>query len=254
MSTPLTLNSRGCYRFLQGIEPYSSGVVAQPGYEIVHVTLATPIGWHAGLVAARRFLEQMGLDQHALCAVELRCPEPHSIGGFVDFNQHYRALLEEWDILVDGENPVARTNVAPVADPPNETVLYAFSYCTLSDTTRPTFVVAGGGELPHRRLDRDRIVRVGETSTAAMLAKAECVVGIMRHRLERLGATDDLISAIDVYTAHALHQLLGEVVMSALPTASRLGVHWFYSRPPVREIEFEMDMRGVRQEIVIDLA
>jgi hypothetical protein len=43
-------------------------------------------------------------------------------------------------------------------------------------------------------------------------------------------------------------------VMPALPAASRLGVHWFYSRPPVREIEFEMDMRGVDQEFVIDLA
>ena len=116
------------------------------------------------------------------------------------------------------------------------------------------FGAAGGGELPHRSLDRDRIVRVGETSAAAMLAKAECVVGIMRHRLDRLGATDDLISAIDVYTAHALQQPLAEVVMPALPAASRLGVHWFYSWPPVREIEFEMDMRGVDQEFVIDLA
>jgi hypothetical protein len=254
MSTPLTLNPKGGYRFLQGIEPYSSGVVAQPGHEIVHVTLSKSMNWHDGLVAARQYLEQSGLDHHALCAVELRCPEPHSIGGFVEFNQQYRALLEEWNIPVDGENPIARTNVAPVEDSPNETVLYGFSYCKPSHTTRPTFVVAGGGELPHRSIDRDRIVRAGETSAAAMLAKAECVVGIMRHRLERLGATDDLISAIDVYTAHALQQPLAEVVMPALPAASRLGVHWFYSRPPVREIEFEMDMRGVRQELVIDLA
>jgi len=254
MTTPLTLNPKGGYRFLLGIEPYSSGVVAQPGFEIVHVTLAKSIGWHGGLVAARRFLEQLGLDQHALCAVELRCPEPHSIGGFVEFNQQYRALLEEWDTPVDGENPIARTNVAPVVDPPNETVLYGFSYCFPSHTPRSTFVVAGGGELPTRSLDRDRIVRVGETSADAMLAKAECVVGIMRYRLDRLGATDDLISAIDVYTAHGLQQPLSEVVMPALPAASRLGVHWFYSRPPVGEIEFEMDMRGVSQELVIDLA
>ncbi len=254
MSTPLTLNSKGGYRFLRGIEPYSSGVVAQHGHEIVHVTLSKWMNWHDGLVAARQYLEQLGLDHHALCAVELRCPEPHSIGGFVEFNRQYRALLEKWDIPVDGENPVARTNVAPVADPPTETVLHAFSYCTPSETTRTTFVVAGGGELPHRSLDRDRIVRVGETSAAAMLAKAECVVGIMRHRMDRLSTTDDLISAIDIYTAHTLQQPLADVVVPALPAASRLGVHWFYSRPPVREIEFEMDMRGVGQEFVIDLA
>jgi hypothetical protein len=26
------------------------------------------------------------------------------------------------------------------------------------------------------------------------------------------------------------------------------GLHWFYSRPPIVGLEFEMDLRGVRRE------
>lgn len=253
MTEYLTLNSRGGYRFLPGIEPYSSGVIAEPGREIVHVTLAAERGWSDGLHAVRRYLEQRGLDQHALCGVELRCPEPHSLGGFSEFNREYRSLLDQWDIPVDGQNPIARTNVAPVENPPGETVIHGFSFVEPSDATSPSFVIAGGGELPHRTLDRDHIVRVGETSESAMLEKAECVAGIMRHRLDRLGADDDSLTCIDVYTEHPLRQILTDVLNPQLPAARRLGVHWFVSRPPVREIEFEMDMRGVRRELVINL-
>ena len=30
-----------------------------------------------------------------------------------------------------------------------------------------------------------------------------------------------------------------------------LGLHWFPSRPPVQELEFEIDARCVRRELVI---
>ena len=38
-------NPQGHYRFLKGIAPYSCGVIADEGFEIVHVTLATPPPW-----------------------------------------------------------------------------------------------------------------------------------------------------------------------------------------------------------------
>lgn len=253
MSSELVAHPSVGYRFLPGIAPYSSGVVAVPGHEIVHLTLAKPLPWHPGLCAARKYLESLKLQQQALCGVELRCPAPHSLGGFSDFNREYRQLLEEWNMLVDDQNPVARTNVAPVESPPDETMLHAFSYVEPSTVSQLTFVVAGGGELPHRDLERHRIVRVGETSTDAMREKAECVLRIMQHRLDKLGGDNDSLTTIDVYTAHPLHPLLEDVVLSKLEAAQRLGVHWYYSRPPVEEIEFEMDMRGVQRELTIEL-
>lgn len=247
------LNSRGGYRFLPGIEPYSSGVVATSGFEIVHVTLATAVPWQAGLCSARGYLESLGLNQHALCGVELRCPRPHTMDGFIDFNRDYRALLNEWDIPVDGQNPVARTNVAPVAGAPAETALFGFSYCCPSDSAAGTFVVAGGGELPTRALDAARIVRAGDVSPEAMAEKARCVVQIMNTRLTGLGARHEQLTMIDVYTAHDLRSSLADILIPEIPAAAAAGIRWFYSRPPIVDIEFEMDMRGVRRELVLDL-
>ena len=133
------------YSFLEGIYPYSSGVVANPGFEIVHVTLNTWLPWQDGMQQARRFVESEGGGVEQLCAFELRCPRPHSMGSFIGFNEAYRNMLEQWGLVVNSQNPIARTNVAPVKDAPDETVLHAFSFVRRSEHARRTFVVAGGG-------------------------------------------------------------------------------------------------------------
>lgn len=251
MGSRLKSNVRGGYQFLQGIDPYSSGVIAVSGREIVHATLSQPMPWQPGLIAVREHLERSGLDRFCLCGVELRCAAPHPMSGFIDFNHQYRSLLAEWDMLVEGENPVARTNVAPVVSPPDETLLYGFSYTRPSEVDQSTFVVAGGGELPHRELSDQHIVRFGESSEAAMLDKAKCVVDIMQTRLKRLQANAAILSSIRVYCAHPVHRVLNDAIVPGIPEAARVGIHWFYARPPIRNIEFEMDMRGVRREIII---
>ena len=253
MTSLLKSNEAGGYRFVPGIAPYSSGVVAMQGFEIVHVALQTQLPWHDGLNAARRYVEAKKLTCRNLCAVELRCPQPYTLEGFIDFNNQYRRLLNAWEMLVDGLNPVARTNVAPVVDPPREAMLFAFSYTRPSDLSRRTFVVAGGGELPDGELTERRIVRVGETSPEALIEKAECVAEIMNSRMQGLGGSRELLTVLDVYTAHPLRPRLESVLVSRLPAIASRGVHWFYSRPPIVDIEFEMDMRGVVCEEVVDL-
>ena len=64
-----------------------------------------------------------GRPRAALCAIELRSPTPFSFEGFDAFNAVYRALLTEWKLLVDGGNPIARTNVAPLVGAPSEASL-----------------------------------------------------------------------------------------------------------------------------------
>ncbi len=252
MTTSLVGNPRGGYRFLAGIEPYSSGVVAEPGWEIVHVGLARPLPWREGLACVRRHLEGSGRDRHALCGVELRCPEPFSMDGFIAFNKQYRAVLEDWDMLVAGANPIARTNVSPVVEAPGESVVCGFSHTEPSNLQRRTFIVAGGGEL-RGSLDEKNIVRAGETSDDAIMEKARCVVAIMRERLAALGE-NDLLSQLGVYTRHNPAKALAEAIIPGLPAAARLGVWWCYARPPVQDIEFEMDLRGVVRDIVLDLS
>src|ERR1700712_2468487 len=202
---PLIDNPRGGYRFLTGIAPYSSGVLAAPGYEIVRVTLRAPLPYQAGFELIDRYLAEHGRPRAALCAVELRLPEPLSFAGFASFNADYQRLLADWDLLLDGRNPIARTNVAPQVAAPSQPALYAFSFSmpNAAPDLPATFVVAGAGELPEGVLSAEAIVRGGEVSAEAIEAKAAFVMGLMRGRLEGLGATWADVTAVDLYTLHS---------------------------------------------------
>jgi hypothetical protein len=111
---------KGNYEFLPGIAPFSSGVVAVAGYQVVHVTLRRPMPYKKGFELIDGSSPRRGRPRQALCAIELRIAQALSFDGFASFNEGYRALLTEWDILIDGVNPVARTNVAPVVGAPAE--------------------------------------------------------------------------------------------------------------------------------------
>src|SRR5437868_10345669 len=121
-------NPRGGYSFLKGLSPYSGGVVAARGFTIEHVRLSRLLPWKSGFERIDAHLRAAGRSRQALCAVALRSPKPFSFAGFNDFNAGYAKLLQSWDILVDGINPVARTNVAPAVDPPAEPSLYSFAF------------------------------------------------------------------------------------------------------------------------------
>jgi len=243
------------YRFLPGGEPYSSGVVATPGWEMVHATLQAPVPWREGFAGIERHLRTLGRPRTALGAIELRIPTPLTFAGFGEFNRGYRALLSEWGLLVDGRNPVARTNVAPVVGPPAEPSLYAFSYTVAAEAAgRPTFVAAGSGELRPGQASRAGVVRPDETSPDAMREKAAHVMAVMQARLTGLGATWADVTAVDIYTAHPIESFLATEVLAAMGPAAIHGVHWYLSHPPVAGLAYEMDLRGVRREVRLGLA
>jgi hypothetical protein len=217
--------------------------------EIVHVTLQRPFAYRAGFETIAEFLAAEGRPKAALCAVELRSPRPFSFPGFADFNAEYAAILQDWGVFVDGVNPVARTNVAPVIHPPSEPVLYGFSFTRPCPDNRPlTLVVAGAGELPDGCLSREHIVALGNTSPAGLAIKARFVMDLMEARLRGLGADWPLVSTVDVYTAHSLTPLLPGQLLNRMGPASIHGVTWHFSQPPIAEIEYEMDLRGTQTE------
>lgn len=241
----------GGYRFLPGIPAFSSGVVAQPGWEIVHATLTALAPWREGFARIDGHLHEAGRPRTALCGIMLRSPAPFSFDGFDDFNQGYRALLAEWGVLVDGENPIPRTNVAPVVGAPSEPSLYAFDYTVTGSTPQPTFVVAGAGELRERARGPEGIVRHGEISPEAMREKARFVMGIMQDRMWALGGSWNRITMLDVYTAQPIHDLVEAEILRLAGPAAIHGVRWYPSRPPIQGLEFELDMRGVRRELAL---
>ena len=241
----------GGYRFLPGIPAFSTGVVAMPGWEIVHATLRAPLPWREGFARLERHLQESGRPRRALCGIMLRSPAPFTFDGFDGFNQGYRGLLADWQILVDGENPIPRTNVAPVVGPPGEPMLYAFDYTVAGSTPAPTFVVAGAGELRDRARGPEGIVRRDETSPDAMREKARFVLTIMQERLTGLGGAWERVTTIDVYTTQPIHGIVEDEILRAAGPAAVHGVRWYPSRPPIRGLEFELDMRGVARELVL---
>jgi len=241
----------GGYRFLRGVFPYSAGVAAMPGYEIVRARLARPLAIEPGFAAIRAHLESVRRPLTSFCACELRSPAPFTEQGFKDFNAIYVGTLRAWGIFRDDTNPVARSNVCPELDPPASPSFYAFSYTVpAAPGTRPTFHVAGSGECPEGRANyRDHIVCRGDVSLAGMREKARWVTGEMERRMGALGFAWDAVTTTQLYTVHDVHPFLAaELVRRGATTG---GLTWHFARPPVVDLEYEMDCRGVAQEIVV---
>ena len=58
--TVLIHNPKGNYHFLKGIDPYSCGVIADSGYEIVNVTLKNLVPWREGFTHIDAYLKAQG--------------------------------------------------------------------------------------------------------------------------------------------------------------------------------------------------
>ena len=250
--TPVLIdNPKGNFRFLKGSGPYSSGAVAHSGYEVVHAVFnpLPALDKAFGLIAGH--LKAEGRSLHALCGMELRIPKALSFDGFNKFNQPYIEKLKSWDTHVDGLNPVARTNVALEVNPVSVPSVNGFSYTMPSKHRGATFVVAGAGELKSNTLAGEEIVKRDDLSEAGLREKAAHVLGIMDERLKGLSVSWADATASDIYCIHNIHALMAKTILPMMHEGNRHGVRWYFSRPPIIEIEYEMDVRGVRQEIVL---
>ncbi|MBL8342926.1 MAG: hypothetical protein JNL30_15770 [Rubrivivax sp.] len=245
----------GGYHFLQGGFPYSQGVIAQAGFEIVRARFARPLPVAAGFAAIEAHLGAAGRPLTALCAAELRSPTPFTMAGFQGFNRGYVDVLERWGLVRDGLNPVARSNVCPRFGPPAEPSFFAFSYTVplggppssaAASTQGSDFVVAGSGEWPEGEPFPEGIVARGDRSAAGLAAKARHVIDTMRARAAGLHGDWSGLSAVQVYTVHDIHPLLPSHFAPAGLTP--LGLTWHVCAPPILELEFEMDVRRVSVE------
>ena len=241
--------SDGGYAFIKGGLPYCQGVRGQEGYAIERVRFARPVPVEQGFSAIEAHLASVGRPRTALCAVELRSPKPFSMSGFTGFNEGYVAVLKQWGLYRDGLNPVARSNVAPEIAPPVEPSFYAFCYTIPTRSTSTSFVVSGSGEWPSGGRFPEDIVARGDVTPAGLAAKAEWVLEAMGRRLSELGASWANITAAQVYTVHDLHAILRDQIVPR--TGNGAGVVWHYCRPPIAELEFEMDVRGVADERIL---
>ena len=57
------------------------------------------------------------------------------------------------------------------------------------------------------------------------------------------------VTATQVYTVHDIHPFLASELVARGADAG--GITWHFVRPPVVDLDYEMDCRGVAREIVL---
>ena len=248
----------GHYRFIPAVFQYSSGVAAHPGFEIERVRFDRWLPLAEGFARAAEYIGSAGRPLTSFCACELRSPAAFTEAGFLAFNRHYVETLAEWGLFDGSINPVARSNVCPEIDPPAEPSFYAFSFTrpaqgvgqATGQVTAPAFVIAGGAEARGGSGSYpERIVRYRDLSAAGLTEKVGFTVREMESRLDALGFGWKDTTGVQVYTVHDFHPAMTEELVRR--GAARSGLTWHFARPPVVDLEYEMDCRRVARETVI---
>ena len=240
----------GNYSYIPAVFQYSSGATADPDFEIERVRFdkLTPLADGFSMIAD--YILAAGRPLTAFCACELRSPAVVDEAGFRMFNEHYVKTLADWGIFDGTNNPVARSNVCLDIDPPSEPSFYAFSFTRPSLGAKPSFVIAGGAEARGGQGSYpERIVRYRETGADALRDKVKMTVSAMEERLAAFGFTWKDTTATQVYTVQDFHPMIADELVRR--GAARSGLTWHFARPPVVDLEFEMDTRRVMRELVI---
>jgi hypothetical protein len=236
----------GGYAFLEGVFPYSQGVVALPDFAIERVTFAHPVPMAEGFRKIAHHLALQSRPTTALCACELRSPKQFSFEGFVEFNKGYVAVLEKWRLYRNAKNPVARSNVAPESGAPAEPGFHAFCY-TVPSVRTGSFVVAGSGEWPEGGRFPEDIVARGDVSPGGLKHKCDWVLDAMEDRMAQLGVDWNEEAVTQIYTVHDIHALVPRIQQRVQPSS----ITRHNCRPPIEGLDYEMDVRSVSVERVL---
>lgn len=236
--------TEGGFRALASGGAIADGVVALPGFEIVQVTFAEFVPLEQAFGKIDLYLEQQGRPMKALCALQLRSPQPFTPEGFKTFNKGYLELLDMYQLRIDDNSPLARTNVVPLS-PPSVPSVYSFSHTVPSTEKRKTFVAAGVGDIR----DDGSLIRSGETSAEAWLEKIKFMTSETRSVLEKLEVKWHHISHTNFYGL----QPLPSSVLPLFEGALKHGLTWYPSTPPIVGVDTEIDVRSVFREIIFQL-
>jgi hypothetical protein len=241
----------GGYRFIPGGFQFSGGVAAAAGYEIRRCRFRAPVPLTEGFARIEAMIRAAGRPLAAFCACELRSPGQFTEQGFREFNESYVVTLGKWGVYDGRVNPVARSNVCPEIDPPTGPGFHAFSFTMPAAVgAAPSFVISGSAEA--RAIEasyRERIIRYGEHDADAMREKAHFVLEEITRRLGLFGVGWGDTTASQVYTIRDIYPFFADEIVRR--GAAHAGINWHFTRPPVRDLEFEVDCRSVRVEEVL---
>ena len=242
MTEIISLPSAG-YIFLKGgMHPFSGGIACLAGHALTRVRFRAPVSLADGLSKAAAFIKAQDRPLAALAACELRSPAQMSLSDFAAFNRHYVELLKANGFPCEPPFPMARSNVAPILQPPATNTLFAFTYASAASASapaRPDFLISGKAEI----VDEPRsVIAEGDASPAGTEKKASYVFEELRGRVKDLGCGWADITGLQIYTTRAIEPVLPVLKRFGLADVG-LTLHPAY--PPVAPYEFEADVRSV---------
>ena len=111
-------------------------------------------------------------------------------------------------------------------------------------------MIAGGAELSDGSGSyAERIVRYRDLTADGVREKVRFTVGSMEERLDAFGSGWKDTTGVQVYTVHDFHPVISDELVRR--GATRSGLTWHFARPPVIDLEYEMDCLRVMRETVI---
>jgi len=198
-----------------------------------------------GFAVSRRSSRPAGRPLTAFCACELRSPAPFTEAGFTAFNKIYVGTLERWGIYDGKLNPIARSNVCPGDRPRRPGRPSMLSATQNLPRTRPLHsLLPGAGRHPKDAETTETTSSSSVTFPPWACGKRRALFfGEMERRMAALGFSWGDTTATQLYTVHNVHPFLADEIVRR--GAARSGITWHYHRPPVVDLEYEMDCRGV---------
>jgi hypothetical protein len=229
-------NLAGNYSFLGAPGgPYSGGVLADPGFDLVHVTFDEAAPLEAGLEAAVGHVTGAQRPALSIAGFELRIPTPLTAEGFASFNQPYIGALRRLGLEVDGMIPTTRTNVALSVSGVAEPSVHGFTYTVPGNSDRRRFLMSG----------------VAEEAQADVPTMLDSIMTTLGARMNELGASWADATFIQLYGMDEMQQAVVDRVLKRIGRASARGVHWFPSLPPIEGLRLEIDVRSAGTEVFV---
>src|SRR5260370_41908001 len=97
--TMLLDNAKGNYKFVRGYgAPFSSGALANSGFEIVHASFKPLARLTEGYGLIERHMREAERPLDSLGGIELRIPAALTPAGFGEFDRCYIERLAEWAV------------------------------------------------------------------------------------------------------------------------------------------------------------
>ncbi|MEO6291285.1 MAG: hypothetical protein ABIO88_01540 [Burkholderiaceae bacterium] len=249
-SNQLIEHRAGNYKVLPSGAAYCSGIIPDPGYEVVRVELNPWLPLDQAYAFIESHLKAAARPVQAFCGIELRVPEPLIFDKWSSFNVPYLVQLRKWGLMHGDFSGVCRSNIALDIHAPTVTSMCAFSYTAPAISTAPTFLLSGQADIG----PGNKIIAEGNVDLQAMQTRTRFTIDTVSDTLGKLGFSWEDTTRIALFHVHEIPDLWGSTLLGAVGESLRRGVLVYRARPPIAGGEVELEARAIRQECVFATA